>query len=141
MADARDIWGPMMAQWGLDTQEIKDLLNRSVTEGGGWSNERLQQELFGSGTFKQAFPEYQAAIAAGNPMDPGEILDYRTQVKSVMFNAGMPAGFYDQNQDFADLISKRLSPVELEGRVQQGFSRVNNAPQEVKDALDRKSVV
>lgn len=134
MPDARDVWAGQLKAWGLDTPEIQDLLTRSVTE--TMSSEGLKAELFKTNTFNQSFPEYQASIQAGHPMDPGTILEYRQNVKSVMFNAGIPSGFYDSNQDYADLIGKGVSAKELSDRVLNGFDKVAHAPQEVKDVFN-----
>lgn len=131
--DARDYWNAQLKTWGLDTPEIQNLLTQTVTN--SWSNEKLQTELFNTNSFKTAFPEYEASIRAGHPMDPASILEYRQNVKDVMFNAGLPPGFYDEPKDFADFIDKGLSAVEITHRVNESFARVKAAPQEVKDAF------
>lgn len=102
----------------------------------GYTPERVQHEITNTDLFKQEFPEYQAAIKAGNPMTPSDILQYRTAVTATFRNAGLPEGFYDGRDDFVDLINKRLSPVELQARVNEGYARVAGAPQEVKDAFN-----
>lgn len=134
MPDARDVWNSQLAAWGIDSAEIRDLLNRSVTD--SMSSEGLKAELFRTNTFKQAFPEYEASIRAGTPMDPSTILNYRAEVKRTMINAGIPPGFYDTNQDFAQLIDNKLSVAEIGDRVSQGLARVYQAPQEVKDTFN-----
>lgn len=101
------------------------------------SPEYIKIEMTKTPIFKQTFPEYDAAIAAGNPMTPAQILDYRKTVKSIFSNNGVPDGFYDSNDDFVDLITKRLSPQELEQRVLDGYTRVAGAPQEVKDVFNQ----
>lgn len=102
----------------------------------GYDPDRVQREITTTDVFKQEFPEYQAAITAGNPMTPADILNYRTTVTATFRNAGLPEGFYDSRDDFVDLITKRLSPTELQTRVNEGFARVAMAPQEVKDTFN-----
>lgn len=134
--DQRVIWNQYLSQFGLSglrTNDGRDFLNAMVTD--SWTPERIQVELTNTTSFQQAFPEYQAAIKAGNPMTPTDIMNYRTTVTSLFKNAGLPGGFYDQPDDFVDLISKNLSPAELQTRVQDGYARMANAPEAVKQTF------
>lgn len=101
----------------------------------GYSPDRIKLEITNTNEFKNEFPEYQAAIQAGQPMTPAEIMSYRETVTGLFSDYNLPKGFYDQKEDFVDLINKRLSPQELVTRVEQGYTRVAGAPQEVKDAF------
>ncbi len=134
--DQRVVWNNYLQQFGLQglkTADGRDFLDAMVTD--SWTAERIQAELTNTTMFQQAFPEYQAAIKAGNPMTPKDILNYRTTVTSLFKNAGLPGGFYDQADDFVNLISNNLSPAELQTRVNDGYARVANAPAEVKQAF------
>jgi len=103
----------------------------------GYSPDRIKLEITNTNEFNSEFPEYKAAIQAGNPMSPAEIMSYRENVTSLFKDYGLPPGFYDQKDDFVDLINKRLSPGELQTRVEQGYTRVAGAPQEVKDVFNQ----
>lgn len=114
---------------GLGTDVLSYLIdNRSV--------DYIKLKVLESPTFKQEFPEYQTAIDVGNPMSPAEILSYRETVKTLFTDFGLPSGFYDSKDDFVDLISKKLSPEELQTRVKGGYTRVASAPQEVKNVFN-----
>jgi len=131
--DNRVVLNNWLGQFGLDT------LGPTVL---GWlqqnySPDRIKLELTNTPQFNDAFPEYKAAINAGTPMSPAEIMSYRETVTSMFKDYGLPQGFYDTHDDFVDLISKRLSPQELQTRVEQGYVRVAGAPQEVKDAFSQ----
>ena len=104
----------------------------------GYNSERIDLELRGTDTFKQAFPEIEARRAKGLPaVSVDDVVNYRQTVKEVFFNAGLPAGFYDEPQDFVDLMAEKdLSPAELKSRVEDGFMRVYNAPQEIQDTFN-----
>ena len=102
----------------------------------GYSDDRIKLELQNTDTFKQEFPEYHARLNAGlTPMTPAEIMSYRNTAKKLMSDAGMPAGFYDEKTDFVDLVTKDISPNELAQRIQGGYTKVQQAPAEVKQAF------
>lgn len=104
----------------------------------GYSPERVQLEITDTPVFKTQFPEYQARIDKGlPPMSPADILNYRSTATQIMKDAGLPAGFYDNKDDFVNLVTSDISPTELQGRVQAGYAKVANAPQEVKDAFNQ----
>lgn len=103
----------------------------------GYSPERVQLEITDTPTFQTAFPEYKARIDKGlPPMSPADILNYRSQTTQILRDAGLPSGFYDSPADFVDLVTKDLSPAELQSRVAGGYAKVANAPQEVKDVFN-----
>lgn len=102
----------------------------------GYSPDRIKLEITNTNEFKQEFPEYEVAIQKGTPMTPGEILSYRDTVTQLFRDYNLPTGFYDQKEDFVDLISKGLSGPELVTRIEQGYTRVAGAPQEVKDVFN-----
>ena len=134
--DQRVIWQNYLNQFGLQgltTTDGRDFLSAMVTD--SWTPERIQAELTNTPAFHQAFPEYQAAIKAGNPMTPTDILNYRTTVTSLFKNAGLPQGYYDSPDDFVNLVSNNLSPAELQTRVRDGYAQVANAPDAVKQAF------
>lgn len=125
-----------LKQFGIDTPDMTDFVRNAITN--SWSDARIQLEIPNQTAFKQAFPEYQARINAGlPPMTPADILNYRTAATKMMKDAGMPAGFYDNKDDFVSLVTNDISPQELQSRIQDGYSKVQNAPQEVRDAFNQ----
>jgi hypothetical protein len=122
-----------LQQIGLNTGTMQDFIKNAIINSD--STDTIKLNIVNQPDFQKAFPEYQAAIKAGNPMSPADILNYRTTVTGLMKDAGLPSGFYDQPDDFVNLISNNLSPAELQSRIQDGYAKVAQAPQAVKDAF------
>lgn len=131
--DNRQLLNQWLGQFNLSSLG-PDVLNMIIDNR---SPDYIKLKILDHPTFKAEFPEYDAAVQAGTPMTPAEILSYRQNVTNLFKDYNLPAGFYDQKADFVDLISKKLSPQELESRVTQGYARVAGAPQEVKDAFNQ----
>ena len=133
--DARLVLTGFLEQYGL--KGLDSFVNDAVVN--SWSPERVELELRKTPTFQQAFPEIVERDKRGLPaVSPADVLNYRREVKSYMFNAGLPSDFYDQPSDFVDLMAvKDLSPVEIKARVEEGFARVDAAPAAVKEVFDQ----
>lgn len=84
--------------------------------------------------FKAIFDREKAGYA---PLSPMDIINYEEQARQMMIKAGLPAGFYDQPEDFASFLGKDLSLSEISDRVTGAFLAVSDAPQDVKDELNR----
>ena len=86
--------------------------------------------------YKEAFPGMEIRRKNGySAIDEETYREWKTQYKSVMINNGIPPGFYDGEDDFAQFIGKNIDPQEIEERVLKGVVAAQNAPTEVKDAL------
>jgi hypothetical protein len=84
----------------------------------GRSQNEIALDLQQTPEFKQAFPEIAARKAAGLPaIGPGEIVSYRNSATQLMRAAGLPKGFYDSQQDFANLLGSDVSLSELNDRI------------------------
>lgn len=126
----------LLSQWlgSFNLGSLQDTVKQWIIN--GYSDDRIKLELQNTDVFKQEFPEYEARIKANlTPMTPAEILSYRQTATKLMKDAGMPAGFYDQKDDFVQLVTSDLSPNELNERIRNGYTRVQQAPQEVKDTF------
>lgn len=85
-------------------------------------------------------PEFQARFSANArratknlpELDPGSYLELENTYRSLLRANGLPAQFYDSNEDFADLIAGDVSPAELQARIQNGYRKVAEADPEVK---------
>lgn len=115
-------------------------VSQKVTSGA--SMEEILLELYDRPEFKAAFPEIEArrkkAEATGqvlSPISPEDILNYRTQARSMMQSYGLPATFYTSNADFFDLITNDVSIDELNTRLQMASNKVATAPPEVRQAF------
>jgi hypothetical protein len=78
----------------------------------------LMPDIMKTTAFKTRFPGYAARIANGySAINIGQYLDLENQYRSIMENAGLPRGFYDDPADMGQWIAKNVSPAEIEGRV------------------------
>lgn len=117
----------LFASYGLDTlaPRIIDFIKQ------GYSADTVSILLQQTDEYKQRFIGNRARLRAGVPaLSPAEYLATESAYRQVMRASGLPSGFYDTPQDFADLIGKDVSPTEVQDRVQAASSLVNNAPPE-----------
>lgn len=136
-----DYFRSVMAQWGLDIPSLIEWANAKLVA--GESMEKILFDMERRPEFDMAFPEIKArrdrAASTGlqlAPIGPGEVLEYRTQAKSLMRSYGLPPSFYENNANFMDLIVGDVSMSELDDRLQMASRRVANAPFEVKAAFN-----
>lgn len=104
----------------------------------GNSMTRVLQDLRERPEYKTRFAGMDRRRAAGLPaISEGEYIAYERDVRQMMRAAGLPEGFYDQADDFADFIGKDVSLSEMQARINEGYQAAMAAPQEVRDALQR----
>lgn len=132
-----DYFQSVLAQWGLNIPSLIQWADEQLRA--GFSVEKILFDLERRPEFDAAFPEIrlrrEAAAASGiqlAPIGPAEILEYRTQAKSLMHSYGLPTSFYSTNANFTDLIVGDVSMAELDDRLAMASRRVANAPPEVK---------
>jgi len=78
----------------------------------------LMPDIQKSQAFQRRFPGYNARIANGyNALSIRDYLQLEDTYRSIMANAGLPAGFYDDPSDMGQWIAKNVSPAEIESRV------------------------
>jgi len=63
---------------------------------------------------------------------PGEYIGLEDQFKTMIRANGLPAGFYDSEDDLRKLIEGDVSPSEFQRRIEDGYNAVVNADPEVK---------
>ena len=84
-------------------------------------------------TYKKRFAGNAARLKAGlSELDPASYIGLENQFRETLRSNGLPANFYDGNDDFQALIEGDVSPSELNERVQQGYRAVADADPEVK---------
>lgn len=102
----------------------------------GKSNNEILLELRQHPVYKARFPYREALLAAKLPVpDERTYLEYESQVKALFREAGMPEGFYDQPQDFADLLVRQWTVPNLARRVNEIWTTVVSSPPEVRRAF------
>jgi hypothetical protein len=77
-------------------------------------------------------------VTKGLPeLSEAEYINQEMSYKTNLANLGMPKGFYDTKEAFANFIANDISPVELAQRIQQGYNAVTQASPEVVNQLKR----
>jgi hypothetical protein len=88
--------------------------------------------------YQQRFAGNLARRQAGyNVLSEQEYIGLENTYRQTLRAAGLPAGFYDQSDDFNAFIGGDVSPSELNQRIQQGYSAVKNADPQVVSEMRR----
>lgn len=102
----------------------------------GYAADTISILLQDTPEYKQRFSGNEARRKAGLPvLSPAEYLSTESSYRQIMRQAGLPAGFYDQPEDFAGYISKDVSPTEIKQRVDLATQNSMLANKATKDAL------
>lgn len=70
-----------------------------------------------------------------NPLTLGEIVATERAIAQVMHQAGLPAGFYDEPDDFMEFIGRDISAAEVQHRVAMASEAAYNMDPEVRRSL------
>lgn len=112
---------------GLE-QNIRTLLAQGVED-----TEVILFNLRETEQFRTRFKANAARARAGLPeLDPATYIGLEQQYASLLRANRLPAGFYDDPDDFAKLIEGDVSPQELQARINDGFTKVRDADPEVR---------
>lgn len=144
---AREAALAMFRQAGLDDNFINGLM--SAIDGVYQQNvmptdAQILSAIYTSDAYKKRFAANETirqrmAAGQGRPGDrllsPKEYMDLENSYKTVMQDAGMPTGFYDQQEDFTGMIANGVSVAELKSRVDTAYQALNVADENVKSAL------
>lgn len=133
-ASAPDILKAALKPYGLDDN---DLINQVYTAGKDQGSDAAYLTLRQHPKYQAAFPGMKLREQNGlAPINEQQYTDYKSQITSTLRNAGIPAGFYDNPDDFAKWIGVYdASPAEVESRINKGVLAAQQAPPEVKQAL------
>lgn len=105
---------------------------------------QILSAIYNSDAYKKRFSANEEirkrmANGGGRPGDrlltPKEYIDLENSYRTVMQDAGMPTGFYDQQEDFTNMIANSVSVAELRSRVDTAYQALNFADDNVKSAL------
>ncbi len=109
-----------------------------------WAWEQIQNDVSVAGVelslqdqqaFKDRFPAMAIRAENGyNAISPFEYLNWEDDVRGLFQRAGLPAGFYDSDDDYTAFIGGDVSPVELNDRIMNAYVRVANSSDEVRRA-------
>lgn len=101
----------------------------------------LEIALQETDAFKNRFPTIalqQEQVRQGQGtyvMTVADILDFERTVSQQMAASGMPSWFYNEPQDFVDLIMSGESPQSIANKIQTAYDYVESAPQEVREVF------
>ncbi|QBI19342.1 hypothetical protein ER308_07150 [Egibacter rhizosphaerae] len=121
-----------LSEWGLGS--LADWVWEQIQA--GRSETEIMRDLRDRPEYQQRFPSISERREQGlTPVSEQEVIQYEEDVRRIMRQSGMPEGFYDSPQQIQELLVDDLSPREVEQRVQEGFVRVDQQPEEVLDAF------
>jgi hypothetical protein len=129
--NARDTIAETLATYGLsDLAEYTytEIIAKDVTDPAA-----IIFKLRDQPAYKKRFGANAARLKAGLPeLSPAEYIDLEDMYKTVIRSNGLPAGFYDSEDDTRKLLEGSVSPDEFQRRIKDGYNAVANADPEVK---------
>ena len=133
---ARAIIGDLLASYGLSS--LTDYIYGEITKGDITNTSALVQMIRKRPEYAARFPGVAKRAAAGfNAISEQEYIDLEQSYRRTLRAAGLPAGFYDNQDDFANLIGGDVSPAEVGQRIQQGYQAVAQANPQVINEMRR----
>lgn len=105
---------------------------------------QVLNSIYNSEAYKTRFAANEAikkrmADGKGRPGDrlltPYEYIQTEKAYEEILREAGLPTGFYDQQEDFTNFIAMGVSAAELTDRVNIARNALNNADEGIKTAL------
>jgi len=144
---AKDSVSRMFANAGLGQAFIDSLaatIDKVYDENIMPTDEQILNSIYSSDAYKTRFAANEAikkrmAEGKGMPGDrlltPAEYIKTEDAYREVLQTAGLPVGFYDTQDDFTKLIENSISTAELTERVNIASQALNNADQNIVNAL------
>jgi hypothetical protein len=132
LEDANRIIQDKLELYGLG--ELADLAYQMLVD--DESPQAVMDALQETDAFKQRFAGMEARRQAGLPaISPADYIRLEDNYRSTMAMAGLPPGFYDSPDDFAEFIGNDVSPQEMQQRVSFAATAVSNADPNLKAQL------
>lgn len=144
---ARDSVMKMFENTGLGQAYIDSLMttiDKVYEENIMPTDAQVLNSIYNSQAYKTRFAANEAikkrmADGKGRPGDrlltPYEYIQTEKAYEEILREAGLPTGFYDQQEDFTNFISAGVSTAELTDRVNIARNALNNADEGIKTAL------
>jgi LysM repeat protein len=144
---ARDSVMKMFENTGLGQAYIDSLMttiDKVYEENIMPTDAQVLNSIYNSQAYKTRFAANEAikkrmADGKGRPGDrlltPYEYIQTEKAYEEILREAGLPTGFYDQQEDFTNFISAGISTAELTDRVNIARNALNNADEGIKTAL------
>jgi hypothetical protein len=131
--DARNTIKAVLATYGLD--ELSEVLYANYTSGlvDITDPRALIYSIREQPVYQKRFAANAARMKKGlTELSPSEYIGLEDTFRQLLRSNGLPAGFYDQPEDFTKFIEGDVSPQELQTRVQEGYAVVAEADPTVK---------
>lgn len=130
-AGAAAIINAQLQSWGI--YDLAPDVLRILQQGLGPA--AVLTELENTNSYKTRFAANDERRKKGlRVLPPAEYVATETQLKGVLRTFGMPAGFYDSNEDMRKFLANDVSPAELQDRAQVAQTIWLTGPQENRDA-------
>ena len=129
--DALTIIRDALADYGLD--DLSADAYRFLMEGA--STESVMIQLKETEQFKERFKGLDMRQPGMAPLTPAQYIQLESNYRQTMAAAGLPEGFYDSPDDFAEFIGNDISPAEMTQRVAMASAAVANVNPELKNQL------
>jgi hypothetical protein len=121
----------------LDLESLHEWAWQKIVEGA--SPAQIELELYERQEFRDRFAaifEFRKRFPKLTPPSPVQVLEYETTAAQLYRAAGLPVGFYDQPQDFVNLIGGGTGMAELAERVNEAIVKMQAAPAEARAFLE-----
>jgi hypothetical protein len=131
--DARNTIKAVLATYGLE--ELSEVLYANYTSGlvDITDPRALIYSIREQPVYQKRFAGNAARMKKGlTELSPSEYIGLEDTFRQLLRSNGLPAGFYDQPDDFTKFIEGDVSPQELQTRVQEGYAVVAEADPTVK---------
>lgn len=130
---AYDILDQQLEQWGLGSLSgtLKSLLQS------GLSSDAVMVQLENSDAYKQRFSGNQIRQKNGyGVLSPAEYIATENAYRTVLRQYGLPSGFYDTPEHFANWIGQDVSATEVQQRAQNAMNVVNQGDPTARNLLN-----
>jgi hypothetical protein len=133
---AEAIINDLLASYGLES--LSKFIVDEMKKGDITNTSALVQMIRKRPEYAARFPGVAKRAAAGfNAISEQEYIDLEQSYRRTLRAAGLPAGFYDNQDDFANLIGGDVSVAEVGQRIQQGYQAVAQANPQVINEMRR----
>lgn len=85
--------------------------------------------------FHTRFPAFKKLQEEGRAISPVAYIELEKNYAQIMRASNIPNQFFDNADDFTDLIIGNVSPAEFQSRIEKGYKRVAEAGSLVRDAF------
>jgi hypothetical protein len=139
--EARDIALSILREYGLESliSNLDDAIRDDPSQfTGGFGGEAVWRAVRGTEQYKARFKGLELRNRNNyKPITEKEYLDIEKEFEAVLRGNGMPRGFYDSQEDFANFIGNDVRSDELNTRIGQGYRAVMETEPGTKDELKR----